>query len=492
MIHLITVLSKYTMIVILFIYTIVSFAAIRTPFGAAGKRTAAYHWMRALMLVHFAAGAAAVLANSWGLDTIILMGLELLYLILYPNMIRHMYQKTDPLLLNHMMLFLSLGFIILYRLKLASCIKQSLMVIAISLATCWLPLFIEKLKNAKIPAAVAGAIGLVLLAVVMVCGTTSYGAKMSLDIGSVSIQPSELVKITYVLLIAMLLRKRNDFKRVVYATGVAAVHVLVLVLSKDLGAALIYFLAYLAMLQVATRKFRYTFAGLLVGSAAAVGAYFMFSHVRERVAAWLDPWSIIDDKGYQITQSLFAIGNGGFLGTGLFEGMPTKIPVVTKDVIFSAIAEELGGIYAICLIFAILSCILLMIQIAARMNTLFYKITGLGFAVIYGVQVILTIGGSIKFIPATGVTLPFISYGGSSVLSMFIICMIMLGLTIMRRNEDDEIAEREQGGESETEAGQPVRNRKKSGTRQTAKPGAERGSRVEKEGDEYVVYFDER
>ena len=485
MLHLITVFGKYTMIIALFLFTIFGYGAIRTPKSGGEGRTFSYHIMRILMLIEYLGGAVVIYANNPGSDIFFVLVLELLFLILYPHMIRTLYVKSDPLLLNYMMLFLALGFIMLYRLSPKNCIKQAMMVVAIAVLTSWIPLFIEKLKNARVPAATAGTLGLILLIVVMVFGTETFGSNLSLTIGSVSIQPSELVKITYCLLIAMLLRKRDDFKRVVYATAIAAAHVLVLVLSKDLGAALIYFLAYLAMLEIATRKFYYTLAGLVVGCGAGVAAYFLFSHVRERIAAWVDPWSIIDDKGYQVTQSLFAIGNGGFLGTGLYEGMPTKIPVVTKDVIFSAIAEELGSIYGICLIFAILACLLLMIQIAARMNTIFYKITGVGFAVIYGVQVVLTIGGAIKFIPATGVTLPFVSYGGSSVLSMFIICMIMLGLTIMRRNEDDEIAERKLYGQ------QAERTESAKVGESQDKQQPQRGSRVQKEGDEYVVYFDE-
>ena len=124
----------------------------------------------------------------------------------------------------------------------------------------------------------------------------------------------------------------------------------ILVLSRDLGGALIFFVAYMAMLYVATRKPLYFAGGLLAGSVAAVIAYKLFNHVRVRVVAWKTPLKVIDKEGYQICQSLFAIGTGGFFGLGLYQGMPDKIPVVEQDFIFAAISEELGGMFALCLI----------------------------------------------------------------------------------------------------------------------------------------------
>lgn len=465
MVHLITIISKYTMLAALFFYTIGSFYAIRDKTLCSDRPDRGYPLQMAYVVITFLAGYAVILMHELSIENIILFAVELLFLLIYPMMLREMYPKAGGMLLCHMMMFLSIGFIMICRLSQARCKRQVLIVIGAAIVTCWIPKFIEKLKNSKIPAAAAGVIGLGMLVLVLVLGNTEYGANLSLTLGSVSIQPSELVKITYVLLIAMLFRNRSDFKRVFFATVIASVHVVVLVASKDLGAALIYFAAYLCMLLVATRNLWYPFLGIVLGSAASVGAYFVFSHVRTRVAAWVDPWSIIDGDGYQITQSLFAIGSGGFLGSGLYQGLPEKIPVVVKDFMFSAIAEELGGIYAICLIFAILSCLLLMIKISARVNTLFYKLAGLGFAAIYGLQVFITIGGAIKLIPSTGVTLPFISYGGSSVFSMFVIFMIMQGLMIMRRNEDDDIEREEQK--------------------------AENARRLRQDGDEIVVYFED-
>ena len=228
------------------------------------------------------------------------------------------------------------------------------------------------------------------------------------------------------------------FKTIAVTTAAAAAHVLVLAASRDLGNALIYFVSYLMMLFVATSNWFYLGAGAAGGAGAAVAAYHMFSHVRRRVQAWRDPWSDVDDIGYQAAQSLFAIGTGGWFGMGLYQGMPEKIPVVDKDFIFSAVSEELGGIYALCLLFICVGCFLQFMLIATKMQAMFYKLIAFGLGTVYITQVFLTVGGATKFIPSTGVTLPFVSYGGSSVLATFILFNIIQGLYILKRGEEEE------------------------------------------------------
>ena len=163
----------------------------------------------------------------------------------------------------------------------------------------------------------------------------------------------------------------------------------------------------------------------------------MFSHVQTRVEAWQDPWSIIDGKGYQITQSLFALANGGFTGTGLYQGQPTDIPVVKKDFVFSAIGEEFGGIFAMLLILVCLSCFIAFLISAMKQLSLFNRLICVGLGIQYAVQVILTVGGAIKMIPSTGVTLPLISYGGSSILSTLFVFAIIQGLAIVGTNNEE-------------------------------------------------------
>ena len=159
---------------------------------------------------------------------------------------------------------------------------------------------------------------------------------------------------------------------------VSAVFVLALVASKDLGGALLYFFTYLVMIYVATRKFLYFGAGIGLMSLAAIVGYKVFSHVQTRVLAWSDPLKVIDNAGYQICQSLFAIGTGGWFGLGLNQGMPNKIPVVSKDFVFAAISEEMGGVFALCLIMVCVSCFFMIINVAMLLKDNFYRLTAVG------------------------------------------------------------------------------------------------------------------
>ena len=323
----------------------------------------------------------------------------------------------------------------LCRLSLPSATKQLLIVAAGSAVSLVIPVMIRKMKFLKDLTWIYAGIGIVLLAAVLVLASTSYGAKLSL----MGIQPSEVIKITFVFFMASLLCTKVDFRKVVMATIVAVIHVGILVLSRDLGSAVIFFVTYLVLIYVATRNPGYMLLGLGGGCVGAVVAYHLFGHVRQRVSAWRDPMAVYQNEGYQIVQSLFAIGTGGWFGMGLCQGSPEKIPVVKNDFIFSAICEELGGIFAICLILVCTSFFLMIVTIALKIRNPFYKLIALGLGTEYAFQVFLTIGGATKFIPMTGVTLPLVSYGGSSVMCTILMLAIIQGLYILREDEDEEI-----------------------------------------------------
>ena len=191
------------------------------------------------------------------------------------------------------------------------------------------------------------------------------------------------------------------------------------------------------MVFVASRNFLYVLAGAAGGSAAAFVAYRVFTHVQVRVQAWKDPWSVIDAEGFQITQSLFAISSGGWFGLGLYKGTPRSIPFVETDFVFSAIAEELGIIFAVGLILICVSSFMMFMKIASALEDRFYQLTAFGLGVTYTFQVFLTIGGGTKFIPLTGVTLPLVSYGGSSILTTLVMFAVTEGLFIIRQEEEE-------------------------------------------------------
>ena len=163
----------------------------------------------------------------------------------------------------------------------------------------------------------------------------------------------------------------------------------------------------------------------------------MFAHVQKRVQIWRDPWSTFETSGYQICQSLFAIGMGSWFGYGLGQGTPSKIPVAEKDFMFSALTEEFGAAFTIALLLICLNNLILMMNIASRCRTLFYRLVAVGIGVTYGFQVFLTVGGAIKLIPMTGVTLPFVSYGGSSIISSLFMFALINGMYNMRQDEGE-------------------------------------------------------
>lgn len=339
-----------------------------------------------------------------------------------------MYKRCSVLLLTNMCMLLVIGMIILTRISFEQAFRQFMFIAVGAVLMLIIPLFLQKGSIFRNFSAIYFVVGVALLAVVVAIGATSYGAKLTIAIGNLSFQPSEFVKILFVFFIASMLYKGADNKRVLFTSCLSAVYVLLLVASKDLGGALIYFMAYLLMIYVASKKVIYLGAGFGGMAIACVAGYYLFSHVRTRVFVWLNPTADIDNKGYQICQSLFGIGTGGWFGLGIGEGLPKKIPIVEKDFIFSAISEEFGAIFAIGLILLCLSCFIIIINVAMQMKDKFYKLVAVGLAVLYATQVILTVGGAIKFIPSTGVTLPLVSYGGSSMLSTLIIFGIVQGL----------------------------------------------------------------
>lgn len=436
MINLIIDVSRYLMILLIALYTFLNFHI----FSAKDERKKKKICRRqnfSMFLIHLLAYVITWFETKDERILVFYLA-QVLFFLLYLFLYRLFYRNVSRLLVNNMCMLLAVGFIMLTRLSFDRAMKQFVIVVAAAVITWIIPFVIDRVwQLSRIPW-IYGIGGIILLGIVCIAGTSSFGAQLSLGVGDFSIQPSEFVKISYVFFIATMFYRSTDFKTVMIVSAVASIHVLILVISKDLGSALIFFVAYVFMLFVATGKWLYLLAGVGGGSVASLLAYQIFGHVRTRVMAWLNPWSDIAGKGYQITQSLFAIGTGGWFGMGLYRGMPRKIPVVEKDFIFSAISEELGAVFALCILLVCLGCFLQFMMIASKMQAVFYKLIAFGLGTIYIFQVFLTVGGVTKFIPSTGVTLPLVSYGGSSILSTFIIFGIIQGLYILKRNEEEE------------------------------------------------------
>jgi cell division protein FtsW (lipid II flippase) len=287
-------------------------------------------------------------------------------------------------------------------------------------------------------------IGILLVAATMVFGVERGGARLWFSIAGISFQPAEILKIILVIFLAAYLDDKRELIMSPYRVGPLRVpplpyllpmvlmwgtSLLVLVVEKDLGTALLFFGIFLSMLYVASGQIIYVLAGLLSFSGGAYVAYHLFGHVRVRVQTWLDPWSDPLDTGYQIIQASYALANGGLLGTGLALGSPTWIPEVHSDFIFAAIGEELGLLGTL----AVLAIYLLLVYrgyfIALRARDGFSRLLAVGLTTILALQTLIIVSGTIRLIPVTGITLPFISAGGSSLITNFLIVGLLLHIS---------------------------------------------------------------
>lgn len=437
--NVITELSKYLIIILMILYTFQCFTIFRKKDIEDKKHVLVKQIV--LMLFLNLVCYAVLFMKTEEMNMIYMFGAVVIYIVAVQVLYRIIYRKGNFLIINNMCMLLSIGFIILSRLKFDNAVKQFEIVILGTVVSLIIPVIIRKWKFLKNLTWLYGVAGIGLLGVVLVLAAISGGAKLSIEIGGVTFQLSELAKITFVFFVAGMLREDTSFRRVFITTAVAAAHVLILVLSKDLGSALVFFIAYIVMLYVATKKVWYAFAGLAAGAGASVIAYYLFNHVRQRVIIWQDPIAVYDQVGggYQIAQSLFGISAGGWFGQGLGSGMPTIIPVVTKDSIFAAICEEMGSVFAICLLLVCMSCYLMIVNISMKMSKRFYKLIAMGLGAEYAFQVFLTVGGTCNFIPLTGITLPLVSYGGSSVICTILVFAIIEGLYILREDEGEEL-----------------------------------------------------
>jgi cell division protein FtsW (lipid II flippase) len=284
-------------------------------------------------------------------------------------------------------------------------------------------------------------------------GREINGARLWIRTGPVNFQPGEAAKVLLVVFFAAYLVDNRELlregrRRIAGLRVPALKHlgplllawgfsILVMVRQKDLGSSLLFFAIFAAMLYMATDRVVYLLAGLGMFVTGAAASYALFGHVQDRVQVWVDPWPQAATEGFQIVQSLFAFGTGGFAGTGLGLGSPQKIPAASTDFVFAAIGEELGLLGTVGVLLGFLLLVGAGFRIAVRADRPFPKLFAAGLTCIIGFQTFLILGGVTRVIPLTGITLPFISYGGSSLVANFIVIALLLRIS-------DETAEREE------------------------------------------------
>ena len=287
--------------------------------------------------------------------------------------------------------------------------------------------------------------GLLMAPLVPGIGASVGGARIWVSIGPINFQPGEFAKIALALFFASYLADTRELisagtrrlgplripelRFVLPITLAWAFAVAVMVAEKDLGSALLFFTLFTVMMWVATERAIYLVLGLVIFSGAAYIAWRMFDVVQTRVDIWLDPWSQYQGKGYQPAQAMFAFANGGTGGTGLGLGNPTKIPAASTDYVYAAIGEEMGLIGATAVIIAFLLLLGAGLRVAMRADRPFEKLLATGLTTIISMQAFIIIGGVLRLIPLTGITLPFVSYGGSSLLANYILLALLLRIS---------------------------------------------------------------
>ncbi|HKM35263.1 MAG TPA: FtsW/RodA/SpoVE family cell cycle protein [Lachnospiraceae bacterium] len=426
-------LSKYMIVILIALYTFESFLVFRMKMEKHTQgvffRQKIYFFM--LQLVAF----ITLYMKSGNTEYLIFYGFVQIFLLTALTLTKMIYEKINSLLLNHMCMLLGISFIILSRLSMQKVFRQLAIAVISYVIAMFIPLILNKFKFWSKLTWVYAGVGIVILLLVQILGNLTHGSKITFTLAGLTFQPSEFVKLLFIFFLAASLYKDTSFKNVARTTVIAAAYVIILVGSRDLGSGLIFFIAYLLVVFMASNRFYYLYLGIGGGMAGSVAAYYLFDHVRVRVLAWQNPFAYIDNQGYQISQSLFAIGSGSWFGLGLLSGSPKDIPFVETDFIFSAICEEMGVIFGICILLICICCFISMMNHGLKSRDIFYKLISFGLAVIYIFQIFLTIGGGIKFIPLTGVTLPLISYGGSSVMSTIFLFFLIQSISVKCQKE---------------------------------------------------------
>lgn len=377
------------------------------------------------------------------------VGVVLIWLLLL-LVVTRFFPNGDKSLLCLSWLLCAIGLIFVYRLKPEVFFLQVLWVCvgsAAFFAAAVVAVKIDRFFRYKYLIAVAG---IILLAIAVVFGVEIGGSRNWVIIGPVRFEPFEFARLLMVIFLAAYL----DERRVLFAApdwkigpvrlpdkrilaplfALWGIAMLVLIVQKDLGAALLFFATAVLLMYIGTGRLIYIIGGALIFFGGSVICYFLYWHVRVRVDIWLNPWLDPDGRAFQIVQSLFAFSAGGLWGTGLGLGHPSLIPEVHTDFIFSAIGEELGLLGALAVLLAYALIIYRAFRIAMLSANNFVSLLSAGLACFFALQVFLIIGGVTKFFPLTGVTMPFVSYGGSSMVSTSIILGILFAISTSENN----------------------------------------------------------
>lgn len=345
-------------------------------------------------------------------------------------------------------MLLSIGLIMIYRLNPQTGLKQLVWFVVGVVLFFVTYLMFSKIRLWSRLGFVYAAASIALNIATLVLGSRINGSRSWIIIGGHSMQLSEVTKIIFILFLACYYDKQKEgmiyiptlkflsreAQNKAFLVGVTFMNIILMIFQREWGTVALFFLLYIILLYVFGRDRLFLFANTIAAIPIGLFAYFFIYHIRVRFNMWADPWSDASGKGYQILQSLFAIGTGSFLGTGIGKGQPNLIPAVNTDFIFSAICEEMGVLIGIAIILLYFILCYRGIKIVLGIKEGFYKVLSLGISVMFGIQTFIIIGGVIKLIPLTGITLPFVSYGGSSLTTSFVLLGILQAVSKLQHN----------------------------------------------------------
>lgn len=354
--------------------------------------------------------------------------------------------NAEPTLVPIVALLNGLGYVVIARLDRDLAANQATWTavgVVLFVATLFLVRRAADLERYRYLLALGG-IGLLLAPLMPVIGTTKNGARLWLQVGPFSFQPGELAKIALAIFFASYLVERREMlapgglpgaafaaraRAIGPLVGMWGLSIVVMIAEKDLGSSTLFFALFIAMLWVAAGGWQWPLLGFGMFSVGSIMAWSQFAHVKERISIWVDPWAKASSDGFQLVQAAFAFAAGGVVGTGLAKGTPQKIPAVATDLIFAAIGEELGLVGAASVIAAFALIVVIGLRIATRAERPFEQLLAVGLTAILGVQSCLIIGGVTRLLPLTGITLPFVSYGGSSIIANWILIALLLRIS---------------------------------------------------------------
>ena len=362
--------------------------------------------------------------------------------------LRQRLPRRDPFMFPTIMLLAGWGLTLIDRLAPPFATRQTVwlvVAVGVTLAIASLPGHLRWLSNYRYLWLFGGLL-LLFLTIVLGRNPSGGGPRLWLGIADVYFQPSESLKVVLVIFLASYLADNRllldidtpnvgpfrllPLRFLAPLLLMWGISIVVLIWQQDLGTATLFFVVFLAMLYVATGKLRYVVAGAALLLLAGTLAYQRFSVVQLRVDMWANPWPYSNDRSFQIVQSLLAFSAGGVFGQGVAQGSPTYIPVVHSDFVFAAIAEEWGLIGTLVVTVCLALLIVRGLQIATRSQARpFRAFLAAGISITLAMQSLLIMAGVLKLIPLTGITLPFLSYGGSSLLANFIMVSLLIVLS---------------------------------------------------------------